>query len=186
MPSKPPRKPPPQDMDHYVPHAGSSLSAGVLAAVRSGGLVGEAGAHAVVAVDGQVVRDLVDIDFTTGGNDARYRYVPPGEVWVERFLPPSDMAPVVLHELIEGAIMRGEVSGPPFGGRRIGYDAAHEAANRAERPIRAALSDGRIAVRDYAEVALSAQRWLTAWLEARWWDEHEKLEKAKSKSRRRP
>lgn len=166
-----PAKPPPQDMDRWVPHAGSSLSPQVLALVRGQGswVVGQAGGHAVLAVDGQVVRDLVDVDFTTGGNDARYRYVPPGEVWVERFLSPGDMAPVVLHELVEGALMRGEV-----GGRRMGYDAAHEAANRAERPIRAALSGGRIAVRDYGEVAPSAQRWLTIWIEARWWDEHER------------
>ena len=67
--------------------------------------LGTVDGYTIWAVDGQVVRDRVDIDFTQGGNPAVYGYVPEGEVWVEDKESAKDMAATVLHELVETFLM---------------------------------------------------------------------------------
>ena len=92
-------------------------------------VIGELEGHAVWLVAGRVVRDCVDVDFTTGGNPERYRYVPRGEIWIEATMSPADVAATIVHECVEIVAMRA--------GNR--YGPAHEVANVAERAARREL-----------------------------------------------
>jgi hypothetical protein len=51
-------------------------------------------------VDGDAVRDI-DIDFVSGGNPARYLYVPEGHLWIERNSSNKDTIDTMLHEYKE-------------------------------------------------------------------------------------
>lgn len=87
----------------------------------------------VVEVDGQVVRDRVDIDFVAGGNPGRYSYVPHGQIWVEADSSPKDKVATILHEVHEDDLMRNSA---------LSYEDAHDDALRLERKFRQ-HSDGR-------------------------------------------
>jgi len=52
-------------------------------------------------VDGKKVRDLFDIDFTEGGHDHVYEFVPEKEVWIDNDVPQEERMFVLLHELHE-------------------------------------------------------------------------------------
>jgi hypothetical protein len=56
-------------------------------------------------VDGELVRDLFFVDYTEGGHDKVYPFVPPGEVWLDDDLQPSELKYVLLHELHERHLM---------------------------------------------------------------------------------
>jgi len=56
-------------------------------------------------VDGEIVRDIFFIDFTEGGHDQVYRFVPPGEVWLDDDLKLSELRYVLLHEVHERRLM---------------------------------------------------------------------------------
>ena len=84
------------------------------------------------AVDGEIVRNEIDIDFTTGGNPARYRYIPNNEIWIESTLKPKDFASVVMHESFEYIMMK------YYG---LSYDDAHDKANGFEWRIRQSIKD---------------------------------------------
>ena len=136
-------------MDHYHPHAKSSLDDELLARVRvepRGKLL----EFTVYGIDGEAMRTK-DVDFTTGGNPARYRYVPNGELWVERFLPPSDVAPVYIHEGFECVTM---VSAGKS------YDDAHDLANAHEYGVRQAIAQGRIVIATFEDALKFANIYL--------------------------
>jgi hypothetical protein len=59
----------------------------------------------VWVVDGELVRDVFDIDFTEGGHDKVYRFIPANEVWVDDDVMPGERKFIVLHELHERALM---------------------------------------------------------------------------------
>lgn len=84
------------------------------------------------AVDGAIIRNEIDIDFTTGGNPARYKYIPNNEIWVESTLKPSDFAAVVMHETFEYILMKYY---------KLSYDDAHDRSNIFEWKIRQAIKD---------------------------------------------
>lgn len=84
------------------------------------------------AVDGEMVRNEIDIDFTTGGNPSRYRYVPNNEIWVESTLKLNDFAAVVMHETFEYILMRYY---------KLSYDDAHDKSNIFEWKIRQTIKD---------------------------------------------
>jgi hypothetical protein len=63
------------------------------------------GSVKVWIVDGELVRDLFFIDYTEGGHDKVYPFVPPGEVWLDDDLQPSELKYVLLHELHERHLM---------------------------------------------------------------------------------
>ncbi len=71
-------------------------------------------------VDGRAVRDLYDIDFTEGGHDKVYPFVPPGEIWLDDDLTPGERKFVLLHELHERHLMSGGMSYP-----QAHYDSSH-------------------------------------------------------------
>lgn len=93
-------------------------------------LLGRVDGLAIYLVDGERVRDDVDVDFVNGGNEAVYSYVPPGEIWIDDAQHPIDRTATALHEIVERDLMLNH---------GMGYDAAHDAANGHERAFREAL-----------------------------------------------
>lgn len=52
-------------------------------------------------VNGRLVRSLFDIDFTAGGHDHVYEFVPANEVWIDDAILENERGFVLLHELHE-------------------------------------------------------------------------------------
>ncbi len=77
---------------------------------------------AVWIVDGRLVRSVFDDDFTEGGHDYVYEFVPEGEVWIDNDLEEPERPYVLLHELHERNLME---KGWP-------YSKAHEDSSRIE------------------------------------------------------
>jgi hypothetical protein len=77
---------------------------------------------AVWVVNGRLVRSAYDIDFTEGGHDHVYEFVPAGEVWIDDAIEEPERGFVLLHELHERNRMAG---GMP-------YSAAHAESSRLE------------------------------------------------------
>jgi hypothetical protein len=100
--------------------------AGVRAAALRGRL-GRAGGIDVYLVHGRAVRDRAYVHFTMGGHPRRYRFIPPGEVWIDDAVAPAERAAIVHHELVELELMEGE---------GLGYHDAHERASASERSFR--------------------------------------------------
>lgn len=73
-------------------------------------------------VNGRFVRDLLYIDFTEGGHDKVYSFVPEGEVWIDNDLSPREIKFVVLHEVHERNLM----------GLGKSYESAHRDSSRIE------------------------------------------------------
>lgn len=56
-------------------------------------------------IRGELVRDRLFIDFTEGGHDKVYPFIPDGEIWIEDDLNPNERKFVLLHELHERNLM---------------------------------------------------------------------------------
>ena len=56
-------------------------------------------------VDGRLVRSVFDIDFTEGGHDYVYEFVPENEVWIDDAIVEPERSYVLLHELHERNLM---------------------------------------------------------------------------------
>jgi hypothetical protein len=94
-------------------------------------LLGRVEGLAIYLVNGEKIRDEIDIDFVNGGNEAIYpRYIPAGEIWIDDAQHPIDRTATALHELVERDLMLHH---------GMGYDAAHDAANGHERAFRQQL-----------------------------------------------
>jgi len=63
------------------------------------------GAVKVWVVKGELVRSLYFIDFTEGGHDKVYHFVPKNEVWIDDDIGPGERRFVLLHELHERHLM---------------------------------------------------------------------------------
>ena len=68
------------------------------------------------------MRSGFDVEFTTGGHDHVYEYVPEDEVWIDNDVSEAERGFVLLHELYEQNLM----------GSGWDYDHAHAEANRIE------------------------------------------------------
>jgi hypothetical protein len=55
----------------------------------------------VWVVNGRLVRSVFDIDFTEGGHDYVYEFVPENEVWIDDAIVETERGYVLLHELHE-------------------------------------------------------------------------------------
>ncbi|HEY5133096.1 MAG TPA: hypothetical protein VII85_05365, partial [Candidatus Krumholzibacteriaceae bacterium] len=77
---------------------------------------------AVWIVNGRLVRSVFDIDFTAGGHDCVYEFVPRDEVWIDDAIEEEERPYVLLHELHERNRMAG---GWP-------YNKAHAESSRIE------------------------------------------------------
>ncbi len=73
-------------------------------------------------VNGRLVRSAFDIDFTAGGHDHVYEFVPKGEVWIDDAIEEKERGFVLLHELHE----RNRMSGG------LPYSKAHNESSRLE------------------------------------------------------
>lgn len=81
----------------------------------------------VFLVDGNYIRNNVDIDFTMGGHDYVYpKYIPKNEIWLDKDMAKNDFENTLRHENTERQKM--------IGGEK--YDKAHEIANKEEIKIR--------------------------------------------------
>jgi hypothetical protein len=77
-------------------------------------------------VNGRLVRSAFDIDFTAGGHDHVYEFVPQGEVWIDDDITEQERGYVLLHELHERNRME----------QGISYDNAHAESSRLEAHCR--------------------------------------------------
>ena len=59
----------------------------------------------IYLVDGQYVRDNLWLDFTEGGHDLVYDWIPDNEVWIDFDINSSEVVYVMCHELIERLMM---------------------------------------------------------------------------------
>ena len=64
----------------------------------------ENGIH-VWIVNGRMVRSVFDIDYTEGGHDYVYEFVPENEVWIDDAIVEAERGYVLLHELHERNLM---------------------------------------------------------------------------------
>jgi hypothetical protein len=86
----------------------------------------------IVLVDGERVRTHFFVDFTEGGHDLVYNFVPQRTIWVDNDLYPSEWPFVILHEFVERQRMQQGAS----------YAVAHAAALRHEWDRRHSLLMG--------------------------------------------
>jgi hypothetical protein len=77
-------------------------------------------------VNGRLVRSVFDIDFTAGGHDYVYEFVPENEVWIDDDIEEVERGYVLLHELHERNRMAGGWD----------YDKAHAESSRLEYRLR--------------------------------------------------
>jgi len=73
-------------------------------------------------VRGELVRDLFFLDFTEGGHDKVYDFVPANEVWIDDDLSLNERNFVLLHELHERNLMS----------KGMKYDPAHKSSSEIE------------------------------------------------------
>ena len=73
-------------------------------------------------VNGSLVRSVFDIDFTEGGHDYVYEFVPENEVWIDDAILEPERSYVLLHELHERSLMASGWS----------YSKAHTESSRLE------------------------------------------------------
>jgi hypothetical protein len=73
-------------------------------------------------VNGSLVRSVFDIDFTEGGHDCVYEFVPENEIWIDDAIVEPERGYVLLHELHERRRMA----------KGITYNEAHAESSRLE------------------------------------------------------
>lgn len=73
-------------------------------------------------VNGRLVRSVFDIDFTAGGHDYVYEFVPENEIWIDNDIEESERGYVLLHELHERNRMA----------QALPYSKAHAESSRIE------------------------------------------------------
>lgn len=76
----------------------------------------------VWVVNGRMVRSVFDIDFTEGGHDYVYEFVPQNEVWIDDAIMELERGYVLLHELHERNLMA----------KSCAYNKAHAESSRLE------------------------------------------------------
>ncbi len=77
-------------------------------------------------VNGRMVRSVFDLDFTMGGHDHVYEFVPTNEVWIDNDVNDPERAYVLIHELFERNRMKDGWD----------YTKAHTAASKIEMRYR--------------------------------------------------
>ena len=89
--------------------------------------LGELDGFTVWLVDGAQVRRLLDCDLTMGSHFAHSRFIPEGEIWVEKAMGPRDLFPLLVHEVVE---LHKMIQG-------WSYEKGHDLATKIEKKIRA-------------------------------------------------
>ena len=80
-------------------------------------------------VNGELVRDMYYLDFTEGGHDAVYDFVPDGEVWIDDDIGPRERKYIIFHEVYERLLM---LKGKDYDKTRLNVKDAHYFASRLE------------------------------------------------------
>lgn len=78
-------------------------------------------------VDGRLVRSVFDPDFSEGGHEYVYEFVPENELWIDNSLTAAERPYVLLHELHERKLMA----------QGQDYDTAHDVSSQLEHKLRA-------------------------------------------------
>lgn len=73
-------------------------------------------------VDGRLTRSVFDVEFTAGGHDHVYEWIPQKEVWIDDDITDVERPYVLLHELHERNIME----------KGMDYDHAHAESSKLE------------------------------------------------------
>lgn len=73
-------------------------------------------------INGEIVRDLFFLDFTEGGHDKVYSFIPEREVWIDDDISLNEIPFVLLHELHERNLMA----------KGKNYDSAHKSSSKIE------------------------------------------------------
>jgi hypothetical protein len=81
---------------------------------------------AVWIVHGRLVRSVFDIEFTEGGHEYVYEFVPHGELWIDDDVTEQEIGYVILHELHERNLMA----------KGMTYDDAHADSSKIELQCR--------------------------------------------------
>jgi hypothetical protein len=81
-----------------------------------------AGGVSVWIIDGRLVRSVFDVDFTEGGHEHVYEFIPENDVWIDNDLQQAERGYVLLHELHERNLMAAGWE----------YDRAHEESSALE------------------------------------------------------
>lgn len=141
-------------MDTWEPHE-PDVTPEQLATYRQS-LYGKILGMDVWSVDGFAIRGTKDVDFVAGGNPARYRYVPNGELWIESSMSPPDVLCTVVHEGVETILMS----------KGMLYESAHDLSNVFEWSLRQELMLERMRKPSTHQEAVSmANEWLREKLE---------------------
>ncbi|MEM7825023.1 MAG: hypothetical protein QXO27_03560 [Candidatus Aenigmatarchaeota archaeon] len=77
-------------------------------------------------VNGKLVRDIFYADFTQGGHDKVFSFIPKGEVWIDDDVSQKERKFIILHELYERFLMS---NGWDYDGRK---KSAHDQSNEIE------------------------------------------------------
>ncbi len=85
-------------------------------------LKNKSGKIKIWVIRGDLVRSLFRIDFTEGGHDKVYSFIPANEVWLDDDLYKKDVAFVLIHELFERTKMA----------KGMNYSDAHKLASELE------------------------------------------------------
>lgn len=96
--------------------------------------LGKIGKLTAYIVNGERVRNEIDIDFTMGGSSARYLYVPLNEIWLDGNMNALDATATLLHEYSEYLSMMDGKS----------YEAAHDLASADEQFLRDKLAGKKL------------------------------------------
>lgn len=73
-------------------------------------------------VDGELVRGLYFVDFTQGGHDYIYKFIPKTEVWIDNSISQKERKFVLLHEIHERNLMK----------KGLKYNPAHQSSSAIE------------------------------------------------------
>lgn len=113
--------------------------------------IGRLDGIALYIVDGERIRNEIDIDFTCGGHHLVYPwYIPAGEVWIDNALGGLDRTATILHEMVELNLMAR---------KGWSYDRAHDAASTAEAPFRTWLAQRKRRSLDLAAAKQAYETW---------------------------
>ena len=81
----------------------------------------------IFLVDGELIRDKLDIEFTMSGHHWRYHFIPKDEIWIDNKLDKDDINSSIGHELKERELMKN---------RKISFSTAYSDASKDEKKYR--------------------------------------------------
>jgi hypothetical protein len=81
----------------------------------------------IYKIDGNQVRNTLDVEFIGGGHNLVYPFIPENEIWIETLEGADDQRFILAHELVEIFLMR-HLGWP--------YKKAHNVANKTEDKLR--------------------------------------------------